>query len=48
MEPTLPDGCSILVDRSRRRRLGGHVYVVRSPDDGLVVKRLDKDKAGED
>ena len=46
MEPTLPDGCSILVDRARRRRLVGHVYVVRSPDDGIVVKRLGKDGAG--
>ena len=43
MEPTLPDGCSILVDRSRRRRLVGRVYVVRSPDEGIVVKRLAKD-----
>ena len=46
MEPTLPDGCSILVDRSRRRRLVGRVYVVRSPDEGIVVKRLAKDDGG--
>ena len=39
MEPTLPDGCSILVDRSRTRRLSGHVYVLRT-DEGIVVKRL--------
>ena len=43
MAPTLPDGCSIMVDRGRRRRLVGHVYVVRSPDNGLVVKRMDRD-----
>ena len=46
MEPTLPDGCSILVDRSRRRRRVGRIFVARLPVDGLVVKRLDKDKAG--
>ena len=39
MEPTLPDGCSILVDRSRTRRLSGHVYVLHT-DEGIVVKRL--------
>ena len=44
MEPTLPDGCSILVDRSRKRRLARHIYVLIT-DDGLVVKRLDKDEA---
>ena len=42
MEPLLPDGCSILVDRSRRRRLSGRVYVLRT-DDGLVVRRLVRD-----
>ena len=42
MEPLLPDGCSILVDRSRRRRFRGRVYVLRT-DDGLVVKRLVRD-----
>ena len=44
MEPTLPDGCSILVDRSRKRRRARHIYVLIT-DDGLVVKRLDKDEA---
>ena len=38
MNPTLPDGCSILVDRARTRRRSGRIYVVRG-DDGLVVKR---------
>ena len=44
MEPTLPDGCSILVDRSRKRRRARHIYVLIT-DDGLAVKRLDKDEA---
>ena len=38
MEPTLPDGCSILFDRSRRTRREHAIYVVRS-DVGLIVKR---------
>ena len=38
MEPTLPDGCSILFDRSRRTRREHAIYVVRS-DVGLSVKR---------
>ena len=47
MEPTLPDGSSILVDRSRsrRRRRAGRVYVVRT-DDGLIVKRVGKGDDG--
>ena len=39
MDPTLPDGCSILVDRSRRELHTDRIYVLRT-DDGLVVKRL--------
>ncbi len=45
MEPTLPENCSILVDHRRRRRLDGHIYVVRA-DGGLVVKRAVKDAGG--
>ena len=47
MEPTLPDGCSILVDRSqgRRRRRVGRIFVLRT-EDGLVVKRAGKDAEG--
>lgn len=41
MEPTLPDGSSILIDRSRQRRSAGHVYALRTGD-GLVVKRLER------
>ena len=39
MEPTLPNGCSILVDRSRRELRNQHVYVMRN-EDGLIVKRV--------
>ena len=45
MEPTLTDGCSILVDLNRRSRLVRHIYVVRT-DDGLIVKRAGKNRAG--
>ena len=47
MEPTLPDGCSILVDRSqgRRRRREGRIFVMRT-EDGLVVKRVGRDEEG--
>lgn len=47
MEPTLPHGCSILVDRSqgRRRRREGRIFVIRT-EDGLVVKRAGKDAEG--
>ena len=41
MEPTLPDGCSILVDRSRTRLYQGGIFVVRT-EDGLIVKRAEK------
>ena len=45
MEPTLLDGSKILVDRSQHRRRQGCVYVVQT-DDGLVVKRAEKDENG--
>ncbi len=45
MEPTLVDGCSILVNHASRRRHVGHIYVVRTGD-GLVVKRAGRDEAG--
>ena len=41
MEPTLPDGCSILVDRAHRGRRSGGVYVLRTTDE-IVVKRCVK------
>ncbi len=45
MEPTLPEDCVILVDHNRKRRLNGHIFVVRKSD-GLVVKRARKDDSG--
>ena len=45
MEPTLPDGCSILVDRSRRELQPKRIYVLRN-EDGLVVKRVDRNREG--
>ena len=45
MEPVLPDGCSVLVDRNRRRRYVGRIYLART-DEGLVVKRAGKDEGG--
>ena len=38
MEPTLPDGCSMLFDRNRRTPRDGRIYAVRAGD-GLIVKR---------
>ena len=47
MEPILPSGSSILVDRSqgRRRRRVGRIFVLRT-EDGLVVKRVGRDEEG--
>ncbi len=45
MEPTLVDGCSILVNHAGQRRRVGRIFVVRT-EDGLVVKRAGKDRAG--
>ena len=45
MEPTLPDGCSILVDRKRREPHEDRIYVMRI-EEGLVVKRLGLDEEG--
>ena len=39
MEPTLPDGCSILVNRESRAPDHGKVFVVRRGDE-LIVKRV--------
>ena len=44
MEPTLVDGCSILLNQASRRRRVGRIFVVRT-EDGLVVKRAGKDRA---
>lgn len=45
MEPTLPNGCSILVACDRRQRRPGRIYVVRG-EDGLVVKRAARSADG--
>ena len=45
MEPTLPDGSSILVNHASRRRRLGHIYVVRT-EESLVVTRAGRDPAG--
>ena len=45
MEPTLVDGCSILVNLASRRRRVGRIFVVRT-DDGLIVKRAGRDDSG--
>ncbi len=45
MEPTLPAGCKILVDRRRRKRRNGLVFVLNVPE-GLVVKRLRREDDG--
>ena len=43
MEPTLSDGCSILMDRRRQAPRSGRIYVVRT-DEGIVVKRARRDR----
>ena len=45
MEPTLPEGCVILLDRNRRQRREGRIFVMRTQD-GLVVKRAGKGEGG--
>lgn len=45
MEPTIHDGSSILVDRSRREPQDERIYVMRSSE-GLVAKRLRHDATG--
>ena len=43
MEPTLPDGCSILVNHESRERHHGKVFVIRRGDE-LIVKLTLHDK----
>ena len=45
MEPTLPDGCTILVDHSRRTRRRGRIYVLQN-EDSVMVKRAGREKSG--
>ncbi len=45
MEPTLPHGCSVLVDRDERQRRVGRIYALRT-EEGLVIARAGRDNAG--
>lgn len=45
MEPTLPEGSSILINRQRAQRRHGQIFVLRTAE-GLVVKRTVKHKDG--
>ena len=45
MEPTLPQGASILIDRSPVQPGDGRIYAIRTSE-GLVVKRIRKDPGG--
>ena len=45
MEPTLPEGCVILLDRNRKQRREGRIFVLRTGE-GLVVKRAGKGAGG--
>jgi len=46
MEPTLTDGCTILINRAQRRRRSDRMFAVRA-DDELVVRRVRKDLCGD-
>ena len=45
MEPTLSNGCQIIVDRKRRELRNGRIYVMRT-EEGLVVKRAKQNAQG--
>ena len=45
MEPTIAKHAMVLIDRSRHRRLIGHIYAIRNADN-LMIRRLDKNKDG--
>ena len=45
MEPTLPDGCQVIVDRSRQKLRPDGIYVMRT-EEGLVVKRVKQNAQG--
>ena len=46
MEPEFHDGSWVLVDRQRTDRVVNDVYVVRLPDDGVVVRRAGRGEDG--
>ena len=41
MEPTLPDGCSVLLDHGKTQLRAGAIFVIRTGD-GVVVKRAER------
>jgi len=43
MEPTLPDGCAILIHLASKARADGKIFVIRVGDE-LVVKRTVRDR----
>ena len=45
MEPTLPNGCSVIVDLSRTELRQGRIYVM-STEEGLVAKRVKQNAQG--
>ena len=45
MEPTLTEGCSILLDHQSQELRDGRIFVVRTSS-GVVVKRIGKDSVG--
>ena len=45
MDPTLVDGCLILVNLASRQQRAGHIYAVRT-EEGLIVKRSGRDQTG--
>ena len=45
MEPTLPDGCQVIVDRNRKELRNARIYVMRT-EEGLVVKRVKQNAQG--
>lgn len=40
MEPTIPDGAVLLINRSNREPRSGHIFALAKAHEGLVVKRL--------
>lgn len=46
MQPHIPDGCSILVDRASREWIEGRILVIWGEEIGLAVKRAAEDENG--
>lgn len=43
MQPTIQDGCVVLINTADRSPVDGKVYLICKPDGGLVLKRLVRD-----